>query len=141
MYLPTLPISSPQQQASSLISAIHYTLTSTLQHSLPLSILDISSTANMQFTKVIAILSLAATGIAAPTVEVLKRTEGASCDQSQGTLACCVQQPVLQPVSSLGANIAPTLGGILGVIPAILPLIVPTVSVAAQCKSLPSLPR
>ncbi|KUJ10661.1 uncharacterized protein LY89DRAFT_723264 [Mollisia scopiformis] len=90
----------------------------------------------MQFTKALAILSLAATGLAAPTVEVAKRTNGISCAQSQGTLACCQQKPVLQPVSSLGANIAPTLGGILGVIPDILPLIVPTVSVAAQCVAI-----
>ncbi|CZR57462.1 uncharacterized protein PAC_07351 [Phialocephala subalpina] len=87
----------------------------------------------MQLTRVFTVLSMAAATIAAPAVEVLKRTDGISCGQSQGVLSCCQQKPVLQPVSTLGANIGPTLGGILGIIPAIVPLIVPAISVAAQC--------
>ncbi|KAF8866115.1 hypothetical protein BDZ45DRAFT_795769 [Acephala macrosclerotiorum] len=87
----------------------------------------------MQLTRVFAVLSMTATTIAAPTVEVAKRTDGTSCDQSQGVLSCCQQKPVFQLVSTLGTNVAPTLGGILGIIPAFLPLFVP---VAAQCISL-----
>ncbi|KAK6582688.1 hypothetical protein PZA11_005096 [Diplocarpon coronariae] len=84
--------------------------------------------------KLFTTMTLAASVLAAPSVERIKRTgTPLSCAQGQGTQACCQQKPNIVPTSSLGSNIAPALGGILGVIPAILPLIVPTLSVAAQC--------
>ncbi|KAL2072238.1 hypothetical protein VTL71DRAFT_11581 [Oculimacula yallundae] len=91
----------------------------------------------MQLTKVFAILSLAATSLAAPTVEMMeKRTEepqkGISCGyQNVGELKCCEQKPELKPTTQTG--LAPALSGLLGIFAGIVPNVVPTVAVTAQC--------
>ncbi|PBP23090.1 hypothetical protein BUE80_DR005730 [Diplocarpon rosae] len=84
--------------------------------------------------KLFAIMTLATSVLAAPSVEKIKRTNTpAACAQGQGTQACCEHDPDIVPTSSLGSNIAPGVGNILGIIPPILALLVPTLTVATQC--------
>ncbi|CZT42433.1 uncharacterized protein RSE6_02340 [Rhynchosporium secalis] len=91
----------------------------------------------MQLTKVFAIFSLAATSLAAPTVEMAeKRTDGPAkglgCGtQNVGELKCCDQKAGTAPISTLG--ITPLLQSLLGIGLSTVPQIVSVIESNVQC--------
>jgi hypothetical protein len=89
----------------------------------------------MKFTQILALLTLAETTLAGPTL--ILRTGEVSCGQNNGIAACCDQKQVKKPFNQVKGEVnkdqqlAGLLGNLLSAL--IAPLIAPDVGVALQC--------